>query len=108
VSLLERARVAGLTVWVVDGQLALEGPEMLEELAQELLAAEAEVIGEFAAERTRREAEAPWAVRPTNADPDNPPSGWVYLRTGELRGCWVGPDGALAGFRVGDLGEPGP
>lgn len=29
------------------------------------------------------------------ADPNNPPSGWLYIRAGALAGCWVGPNGEL-------------
>lgn len=94
--LLDRARAAGLAAWIEGGRLALEGPEKLEPLARELLAAEAEVLADLAAERARRAAEAPFAVLPDGADPESPPAGWVYVRSGALAGCWVGPDGSLA------------
>ena len=103
--LLDRARSAGLAVSVEGGRLALEGPEDLEALALELLAAEAGVLAELEAERARREAEAPLALLPDGADADRPPSGWTYLRSGALAGCWVGPDCELDCGRPS--GEPG-
>jgi len=107
--LLDMARSVGLEVRVEGDRLELRGPVELEPTARQLLARKAALLAEVEAERVRREAEAPWALLPSDADPNRPPQGWIYVRSGSLRGCWVGPDGALAGSARGcaDTGSEG-
>ncbi len=36
------------------------------------------------------------SLLPGDADPARPPSGWTFVGSGRLAGCWVGPNGELA------------
>ena len=54
-SLLRRARLAGLDVWTQDGGVFIEGPEDQEALALEVIAHKAEVV-----EALAREQAGPW------------------------------------------------
>lgn len=100
-SLLARAREAGLVLWVQGGRLALEGPETAEALALGLLANEPAVLAELAVERAKREAAAPFAVLPPEATPERPSQGWIW--TG---GVWVGPSGELASPHAPPAADP--
>ena len=104
--LLDLARSVGLEVRVAVDRVELRGPKVLEPTARQLLARKADLVAEVEAERIRREAEAPWAILPEGATPDHPPSGWTYVHIGSLKGCWLGPGGALAASDPGDLAPP--
>jgi len=106
--LIAEARAAGVEFALRDGGVRIRGvcpPELRERLRGSRDEIREALHAELEAERARREAEAPFALLPDGADPDRPPAGWTYVRSGPLAGCWVGPDCELDSGRPS--GEPG-
>ena len=91
--LLAEARAIGLEVAGVGGRLRIRPagtcpPELRARLLEHRDALLAYLRGP-----------GPFAALPPGADPDRPPWGWYFVRSGPLAGCWIGPDGALAAHR---------